>query len=274
MTPGDAGPAPCLAAVGDGADAGTEALAAPGSRPDGTRQPLCIAVVGAQPDAVRRLVCALERRIDSATGLTVHRGRCADGQDAAAAAPSCAEVVIFESLPAPRAPASPASPAGAALRSPEDPGSLDVWPISCGAGLGAAGPWAPADPSVVDLVLLCRDGGGSAVDTGQSPSLPQEGLRSTAACRSEGLWRERLIGMGVDWCAVGGPGGDAIEQAMDALAPWLRARSRPGSGLFTRLAERNAQQAARLWRCADCDDPDCEHALRSTRPSRHADRPV
>ena len=78
----------------------------------------------------------------------------------------------------------------------------------------------------------------------------------------------------MDWCAVGGPASDPVEQAMDALAPWLRTRSRPGAGLFTRLAERNAQQAARPWRCADCDDPDCEHALRSAQPSRHADRPV
>lgn len=272
MTAGDAGPTLRMkAAMGDGADTGTDAVAASGSRPDGTRQPLRIAVVGAQLDAVRRLSCALERRIDSATGLTVHRCSRADGQAAAAAAPSCAEVVIFESLPALR---TPASPAGPALRSQEDPESLDVLPISRGVGLGAAGPWEHTDPSVVDLVLLCRDGGGSAVDTGQSPSLPQRGRRSIAACGWEDQWREQLIGMGVDWCAVGGPASDPVEQAMDALAPWLRTRSRPGAGLFTRLAERNAQQAARPWRCADCDDPDCEHALRSTLPRRHADRPV
>jgi hypothetical protein len=234
LTPGDAGPALRPAAVGDGADTGGDAIAARGSRPDGTRQPLCIAVVGAEPAAVRRLSRELEKRINRITGLKVHRDRRAEGQDAAAA-PS-AEVMIFETLPAPRTSAS-----------------------LCGR----------------DLVLLCLDSDddGRAVDTGRDTRSPRDGQRSTAAYGSEDHWRERLIDVGVDWCAVGGPAGDAVEQAMDALAPLLRVRSHHGTGLFTRLAERNAQQAARLWRCADCDDPDCEHALRSTRSSRHAIRP-
>jgi hypothetical protein len=259
------------AAMGDDADTGTDAVAARGSRPDGARQPLRIAVVGAQPDAVRRLSCELERRIESATGLTVHRGNRPDGQDAAAA--TSAEVVIFETLPPPR---TPTSHPGIGLRSQENPESLDVFQTPSAGGLGAARPWGRTRTSIVDLVLLCRDGGGnsSAVDTVQATKSPQDGPRSVVAGGSEDHWRERLIGMGVDWCAVGGPASDPVEQAMDALAPWLRTRSRPGAGLFTRLAERNAQQAARPWRCADCDDPDCEHALRSAQPSRHADRPV
>lgn len=257
--------------MGDSADTGTDAVAASGSRPDRARQPLCIAVVGGEPDAVRRLSCELERRIKSATGLTVHRGNRPDGQDAAAA--SSAEVVIFETLPAPR---TPTSHPGMGLRSQENPDSLDVFQTPSGSGLGAARPWGRTRTSIVDLVLLCRDGGGnsSAVDTVQATRSPQDGPRSVAAGASEDHWREQLIGMGVDWCAVGGPASDPVEQAMDALAPWLRTRSRPGAGLFTRLAERNAQQAARPWRCADCDDPDCEHALRSAQTSRHADRPV
>jgi hypothetical protein len=267
------------AAMGDDADTGTDAVAARGSRPDGARQPLRIAVVGAQPDAVRRLSCELERRIKSATGLTVHRGNRPDGPDAAAA--SSAEVVIFETLPAPR---TPTSHRGIGLRSQENPESLDVFQTPSGSGLGAARPWGRTRTSIVDLVLLCRDGGGnssssssssssSAVDTVQATKSPQDGPRSVVAGGSEDHWRERLIGMGVDWCAVGGPASDPVEQAMDALAPWLRARSRPGAGLFSRLAERNAQEAARPWRCADCDDPDCEHALRSTRPGGYSKLP-
>ncbi len=270
MTPGDAGPALRMAAaMGDGAKTGTQAMAARGPRPDGAHQPLCIVVVGAEPDAVRHLSCELERRINSATGLTVHRGNRPDGLEAAMA--SSAEVVIFENLPAPR---TPESPPGRALRPQEHPESLDVSATSTAGGPGAAQPWGCPRTSIVDLVLLCRDGGGnSAVDAVQATRSPRGGPRSIAACRSEDHWRERLIGLGMDWCAVGGPTGDAVEQAMDALAPLLRVRSHPGAGLFTRLAERNAQQAARAWRCADCDDPDCEHALRSARPGGHSNLP-
>ena len=38
-----------------------------------------------------------------------------------------------------------------------------------------------------------------------------------------------------------------------------------GSGLFTRLAARNAAQPAWQWVCEKCDVPDCEHRLRNPR---------
>lgn len=59
------------------------------------------------------------------------------------------------------------------------------------------------------------------------------------------------------WALVGGTGGQRIENAIDALAPLLRARTTPRRGLFTRLAERNAGD--RPWTCELCDDPGCEH---------------
>ena len=73
--------------------------------------------------------------------------------------------------------------------------------------------------------------------------------------------RALLSGHGLPWSLVAGQGPARLEAALDAVAPLLRGRSRPGSGLFTRLAEREAQAAAWRWVCNDCDVPDCEHAL-------------
>jgi nicotinamide riboside kinase len=74
--------------------------------------------------------------------------------------------------------------------------------------------------------------------------------------------RTLLIGAGLPWALVAGSGEARLQAAVDAVAPLLRPRSRPGSGLFTRLAERDAQRAGATWLCNDCDVPDCEHALR------------
>jgi nicotinamide riboside kinase len=59
------------------------------------------------------------------------------------------------------------------------------------------------------------------------------------------------------WALVSGRGNARIDNALDALAPLLRAVAAPRCGLFTRLAERNA--ADKPWICSDCDDPACEH---------------
>jgi hypothetical protein len=73
--------------------------------------------------------------------------------------------------------------------------------------------------------------------------------------------RELLGNNGLPWSLVTGSGAARLEAALDAVAPLLRPASAPGSGLFSRLAGRNAEAAARPWRCENCDDPGCEHRL-------------
>ncbi|MEO5735014.1 MAG: ATP-binding protein [Rubrivivax sp.] len=74
------------------------------------------------------------------------------------------------------------------------------------------------------------------------------------------LARHRL-----SWSLVGGQGGARLDAALDAVAPLLRQRTEgkvaAGRGLFTRLADRNAEPAAQQWSCEFCDDPGCEHRL-------------
>ena len=81
----------------------------------------------------------------------------------------------------------------------------------------------------------------------------------------DSMLRELLIGHGLPWALVGGSGAQRLENAVDALAPLLRAHGAPGRGLFTRLDGRNAEAAARPWRCESCDDPGCEHRLMARR---------
>lgn len=80
----------------------------------------------------------------------------------------------------------------------------------------------------------------------------------------DGLLRGLLIGHQLPWALVSGQGKARVESAVDALAPLLRPAAARG-GLFTRLAERNAEPAARRWRCEHCDDPACEHRLFGSR---------
>lgn len=76
----------------------------------------------------------------------------------------------------------------------------------------------------------------------------------------DNLIRHLLTTHGIAWSLVAGSGEARVLQALDAISPVLRQVSRSGPGLFTRLAMRNANQ--RPWTCLDCDDPDCEHAMR------------
>lgn len=73
----------------------------------------------------------------------------------------------------------------------------------------------------------------------------------------DALIRQLLIGHGLPWALVSGSGGQRVDHALDAIAPLLRRRAAPRRGLFTRLAERNAED--RPWTCERCDDPGCEH---------------
>ncbi len=74
--------------------------------------------------------------------------------------------------------------------------------------------------------------------------------------------RALLIGHGLPWALVTGQGAARLESALDAVAPLLRARCSAGSGMFSRLADRDASQSAWRWTCENCDAADCEHALR------------
>jgi nicotinamide riboside kinase len=80
--------------------------------------------------------------------------------------------------------------------------------------------------------------------------------------------RELLAAHGIDWSLVSGSGQARVDSAFDAVAPLLRARAAPGSGLFTRLREREAATPAWRWVCEKCDVPDCEHATLRSLQSR------
>lgn len=75
--------------------------------------------------------------------------------------------------------------------------------------------------------------------------------------------RQLLIAHRLPWALVSGLGPARVEAALDAVAPLLRSRSTPRQGLFTRLARRNAALPTGPWICENCDQPECEHALRS-----------
>ena len=77
--------------------------------------------------------------------------------------------------------------------------------------------------------------------------------------------RDLMTRHGIGWSLVSGQGDARLERALDAAAPLLRERARPGSGLFTRLAERDAAQAGWQWVCEKCDAPECEHRLLKSR---------
>ena len=76
----------------------------------------------------------------------------------------------------------------------------------------------------------------------------------------DAMLRELLAAHGIGWSRIVGSGNARTEAALDAVAPLLRARLPGGSGLFTRLAARDAAMPAWRWVCEKCDVPDCEHA--------------
>lgn len=76
------------------------------------------------------------------------------------------------------------------------------------------------------------------------------------------LLRTLLAAHRLSWHVVGGQGAARVDQAFDAVAPLLAALAPPGSGLFTRLAQRDAALPRWQWACEKCDVPECEHAVR------------
>jgi nicotinamide riboside kinase len=98
----------------------------------------------------------------------------------------------------------------------------------------------------------------------QADGLQREGPHVQAPI--DALVRGLLIGAELPWATIAGAGERRLEAALDAIAPLLRPLPQPGRGLFTRLAERDADASAARWTCENCDSPDCEHALRRSRP--------
>ncbi|MEP6502627.1 MAG: AAA family ATPase, partial [Betaproteobacteria bacterium] len=76
--------------------------------------------------------------------------------------------------------------------------------------------------------------------------------------------RARLNEWDVAWALVSGTGPARTVHALDALRPLLRrrARQRPATGLFSRLAGSLAGPPGPMWVCERCDDPQCEHLAR------------
>jgi nicotinamide riboside kinase len=81
----------------------------------------------------------------------------------------------------------------------------------------------------------------------------------------DAMLRDLLTTHGIGWSLVSGSGEERIDNALNAVTPLLRRRASAGSGLLTRLAQRDAAQPAWQWICDKCDVPDCEHRLRNAR---------
>jgi hypothetical protein len=79
------------------------------------------------------------------------------------------------------------------------------------------------------------------------------------------LLRGLLHAQRLPWVLVSGQGEARVDAALDAVAPLLRGRAAPRAGLFTRLQQRNASPASRIWVCESCDVPECEHASLANR---------
>ncbi len=125
-------------------------------------------------------------------------------------------------------------------------------------------PYAVAQQRRCDITLL------TALDIAWVPDgLQRDGpqVREPVDSRVRAL----LINHRLPWALVAGQGSARVESAVDAVAPLLRQRAGPASGLssslssglFTRLAGRDAadlaQRAAWTAVCDRCDAPDCEH---------------
>jgi hypothetical protein len=91
---------------------------------------------------------------------------------------------------------------------------------------------------------------------------PDAEALEAALMRSDVPWT-RLGGIAPASAADGPWAHESLStQALASITSLLRTRIAPGGGLFTRLAQRDARYAAWRWSCDNCDDPDCEHALR------------
>lgn len=216
---------------------------------------LVIAILGAESTGKSTLAPALAQRIAEQTGLACthvdehlrawcererrvprideQRGIAQTQQDRIARAVATHDVVVADTT---------ALMIAVYSRLVYDDRSLDAW---AGAAHAAS----------IDHTLL------TALDL---PWVPDGLQRDGAHVRGpvDTLVRELLAAHGIAWSLVAGTGAQRLDTAFDAVAPLLRARAAPGSGVFTRLAERDAAAPAWRWVCDKCDLPDCEHRLR------------
>lgn len=77
----------------------------------------------------------------------------------------------------------------------------------------------------------------------------------------DGIIRRLLSDNALPWALVAGQGEARLESALDAVTPLLRRRAGTASGLFSRLADRDAAQPVWRWSCETCDSPECEHRM-------------
>jgi hypothetical protein len=215
-------------------DAGTAAT----SR-QGTPSGLHLALLTSGVDAVSRkaLADALARRIAEDTGLTVR----------------CDEPEAPTTAPAERRPATDAPSATAAFDIPR-PVVITVVAAEIGgrAEVDVHAMTAQAAPDMfrqlpgdIDHVWVVQAGS------------PGDGALESALLQTRLSWSRLPLGTGPDALS------DAAGRALSSVSSLLRPRASAGAGLFTRLAQRDARYVGWRWACENCDDPDCEHALRA-----------
>ena len=220
------------------------------------KRALVIAIVGAESTGKSTLAAALARRIAAETGLVcTHveehlRSWCEQSgrtprideqhaiaqvqQDRIAAAAATHDVVVADTT---------AMMIAVYSRWVFGDRSLDTWA-------------AAEHARLVDHTLV------TALDLPWVPDgLQRDGEHVRAPVDT--MLRELLDTHGIGWSLVSGSGDARTECALDAVEPLLRPRAAPASGLFTRLAARDAAQPAWQWVCERCDVPDCEHRLRA-----------
>lgn len=117
------------------------------------------------------------------------------------------------------------------------------------------------------LALHCRDIDLTLLTALDLPWVADGLQRDGAHVREpvDDLLRGVLHAQRLPWVLVSGQGEARVEAALDAVAPVLRGRGPPRAGLFTRLQQRNASPAGRIWVCETCDVPECEHASLGSR---------
>jgi nicotinamide riboside kinase len=219
---------------------------------------LVIAIVGAESTGKSTLALSLARRVAAETGLTCthvdehlrtwceqqgrtprineQRGIAQAQQDRIAQAAATHEVVIADTS---------ALMIAVYSRFVFGDRSLDAW-----AGAAHAASVQHTLVTALDLPWVADD-------------LQREGEHVRGPI--DAMLRELLAAHGIGWSLVSGSGDVRVESALKAVTPLLNRRASPGSGLLTRLAERDAAQPAWQWVCEKCDVPDCEHRLRQAR---------
>jgi nicotinamide riboside kinase len=216
---------------------------------------LVIAIVGAESTGKSTLAQALARRVAAETGLTCthvdehlrtwceqmgrtprigeQRSIAQTQQDRIAAASTSHDVVIADTT---------AAMVAVYSRFVFNDRSLDAW-----AGAAHADSVQHTLVTALDLPWVAdglqRDG---------------EHVRGPI----DAMLRDLLTAHGIGWSLISGSGDARVDNALNAVTPLLGRRAASNSGLFTRLAQRQAAQPAWKWVCEKCDVPDCEHRLR------------